>query len=489
MDRRQLLRTALAVTAGAAGAAALPSTASAATSTIDPSRDFGAWQGWGTSLCWWANTFGDNDTVADLFFSRKTVPYGGTNLPGLGLNIVRYNAGGSNWDPAGGETMKVSPNIPRFKQIQGYWRDWNSADPASASWNWYADAPQRNMMWKARDRGADTFELFSNSPMWWMLYNHNPSGPDVKATENLQNWNYRQHAVYLATIARYAHDHWGVDFTSVEPFNEPSGDWWTSQGTQEGCYAAPGVQRQVIDHLRAELNARDLWWMNVAAPDDVTFDAATWTWGQYPSATRGNVGRINVHGYQYGNGRRDLLYNAAQASGKPIWMSEYGEGDATGMSLASNLNLDFRWLHPRAWVYWQVLDWSGWGLIQCDGSTGWLGPVNTKYHVLAQYTRHIRPGMRIIDSGDGNTVAAHDQNTGKLVVVVTNYGTGQYLDVELGKFGVRPGEGALVRRWATVTGGAERYGYHEDTYIRGSRFWSWFEPNTVQTFEIDGVRK
>ena len=33
------------------------------------------------------------------------------------------------------------------------------------------------------------------------------------------------------------------------------------------------------------------------------------------------------------------------------------------MSLASNLNLDMRWLHPTAWVYWQVLDGGGWGLV------------------------------------------------------------------------------------------------------------------------------
>ena len=33
------------------------------------------------------------------------------------------------------------------------------------------------------------------------------------------------------------------------------------------------------------------------------------------------------------------------------------------MSLASNLNLDMRWLHPTAWVYWQVLDGWGWGLV------------------------------------------------------------------------------------------------------------------------------
>ena len=33
-----------------------------------------------------------------------------------------------------------------------------------------------------------------------------------------------------------------------------------------------------------------------------------------------------VHGYEYGGGRRDLLYDAVHATGKKLWNSEYGEG-------------------------------------------------------------------------------------------------------------------------------------------------------------------
>ena len=31
------------------------------TVTIDPGTTYGVWEGWGTSLCWWANVFGDDD--------------------------------------------------------------------------------------------------------------------------------------------------------------------------------------------------------------------------------------------------------------------------------------------------------------------------------------------------------------------------------------------------------------------------------------------
>jgi galactan endo-1,6-beta-galactosidase len=182
------------------------------------------------------------------------------------------------------------------------------------------------------------------------------------------------------------------------------------------------------------------------------------------------------------------LYAAVNGAGKGLWNSEYGDGDASGMSLASNLDLDFRGLHPTAWVYWQALDYGGWGLIQADGNDGWLGPVNPKYFVLAQFTRHIRPGMRIIDGGEANTVAAYDASARKLVIVTTNFGNGQWINFDLSAFRAVAGlRGGLVHRWATNTGGGDQYTEHEDTVLHGKLFWSWFAPNTVQTFEVENV--
>jgi galactan endo-1,6-beta-galactosidase len=466
-------------------ALAVPSAARADyTTRIDPTTAGPTWEGWGTSLAWWATTFGERDDLADLLFTLGTVRYGDRDLPGLGITVVRYNAGGSSHAPANGGVMQASPNIPPFKQVEGYWLDWNSTDPASASWNWWVDSAQRNMLWKARNRGANRFELFSNSPMWWMLYDHNPSGA-ADGGANLQSWNEGAHATYLATIARYAHDNWGVDFTSVEPFNEPSAGWWRADNDQEGCHIDAATQARVIAALRGALDARGLGWTAVAASDENGYDDARRTWASFGADTRAAVGRVNVHGYQYGGGRRDLL--ASAAGGKPIWNSEYGEGDASGLSLASNVNLDFRWLHPTAWVYWQAFDYGGWGLVQADGNSGWLGPVNPKYFVLAQLSRHIRPGMRILDGGEANTVAAYDAAARKLVIVTTNYGNAQWINYDLSAFHGVVGRGGLVHRWATQTGGGELYGAHDDTWLSGPRFWSWFEPNTVQTFEIENV--
>jgi galactan endo-1,6-beta-galactosidase len=133
-----------------------------------------------------------------------------------------------------------------------------------------------------------------------------------------------------------------------------------------------------------------------------------------------------------------------------------------------------------------VVDGGGWGLIQ-DLGDGTTGPVNPKYFVLAQYLRHIRPGMRIIDGGNGNTVAAYDPAARTLVIVATNYGTAQWLNFDLSRFSHPSTDGAAVARWSTITGGTERYQAHADTFIHGTRFWSWFEPNTIQTFEVSDI--
>ncbi|MDX1963418.1 MAG: glycoside hydrolase [Pirellulales bacterium] len=453
------------------------------TTRIDSQSNRGTWDGWGTSLAWWANVFGRRTDLANILFTPQTTTLNGQQLPGLNLNIVRYNLGASSNVPANGERMVASPNIPPFKQIQGYWLNWNSTDPASSSWNWNLDGNQRSMLQFAKARGVNHFELFSNSPMWWMLYNHNPSGSPTGATDNLQSWNHQQHAVYMATVAKRAKDNWGITFDSVAPFNEPSANWWVANGTQEGAHFDRSTQATVINHLRNELNARGLTNTVIAASDESYFDQATTTWNSFDSMTRSAVGRVNVHGYQYGGGRRDLLH--AAIAGKELWNSEYGESDASGMSLASNLNLDFRWLQMTAWSYWQPFDSGGWGLVQSNPGDNWIGNANPKYFVLAQYTRHIRPGMTILDSGDGNTVTAYDPVANKLVLVVTNYGTPQWITFSLDDFAsVADGP---AKYWRTITGGNEFYRPYDNLTVSNGQVRLWFPANTVQTIEIPNV--
>ena len=105
-----------------------------------PSSNLGQWEGWGSSLAWWARAIGGTANAnyyADLIYTTKITD----GYPGLGLNIVRYNVGGGGIDqPQENKGSKLQWQM----DIHGYWTDPNKDDPAS--WNWSVDQNQRSMM-------------------------------------------------------------------------------------------------------------------------------------------------------------------------------------------------------------------------------------------------------------------------------------------------------------------------------------------------------
>lgn len=458
--------------------------------TIDASSNWGTWEGWGVSLAWWAKAFGDRDDLADIFFSLNTTTLNSISLPGLGFNIARYNAGACSSNTYDSIAMVESPDITASRQIDGYWTNWASDDPTSSSWDWTVDANQRAMLQKAVANGANHLELFSNSPMWWMLYNKNPSGSDDGSSDNLQSWNYGNHTHYLSEIALYAENNWGVTFESVEPFNEPSAAWWAgTTGTQEGCHFDVSTMATIIPLMRTELNARGLTSTIIAAVDENSYDLGVSTFNGLGSTAINNLGRINVHGYQGASGDRSGLYDLASAAGLSIWNSEYGDSDATGSGLVSNLILDFRWLRPTAWVYWQAIDGGGWGLITGDNTAVTLESPTQKYYCLAQFSRHIREGMRILDGGADHVVAAYDETNSKLIIVAVNWGSAQYINFDLSAFSTAGTSGQTIPRWYTqISSGSQYVSSASDTVQSGTKFWSYFETNEIQTFEIANVK-
>lgn len=469
--------------------ACLPFTRADQTTNITTDLYDGVWDGWGVSLAWWAKAFGDRDDLADIFFTRDSVRWGPGNetLPGLGLNIVRYNAGACSWNTINDSTTMVqSSDIPPAKQIPGYWLDGVSTDPNSDSWDWSVDANQRSMMLKAQTRGANIFELFSNSPMWWQLKNRNPSGADDGGGNLLEN-HYDDHAIYLSTVAKYAQDHWGITFNSIAAFNEPAADWWVASGDQEGCHFDATSQKALIPILRQEMETRGLNQTIISSSDENSFQTAWDTWNTIGDTVQESIGRMNTHGYQGHDGPRDKLDKAARNAGQKVWDSEYGDDDASGDTTLQNLMLDMRWLRPNAWVYWQALDTPGWALINADITTGSLSNATHKYYELAHFTRHIRPGMRVLDSDSGNVVPAIDQASHTLVIVAANWDDKQTLHFDLSAFSKIPADGTKIRSWVTDRAGNKLYASDDNLTIKDKMVSVSFESGTVWSFEIDGV--
>jgi galactan endo-1,6-beta-galactosidase len=144
--------------AKASGSAAAPPHAEADhTATVNPVENWGTWERWGCSLSWWAKLFGDRDDFADMLFIAKSTTFHGRSLPGLALNVVRYQAGAWGQQTIAGVAMAASPHMQSRAKIEGYWLDGKSTDPESKSWDWSVDANQRAMLLKAKDRGANMF--------------------------------------------------------------------------------------------------------------------------------------------------------------------------------------------------------------------------------------------------------------------------------------------------------------------------------------------
>ena len=463
--------------------------------TIDPSATQGTWDGWGVSLCWWAKIFGDRDDLADwLYTTQDSVTVGDLKLPGLGMTIARYNAGATSFNEIDGRRMVRSRTILPFRQIHAFWLDPKKPDPASNGWDWTADANQREMLQKARDRGANRFELFSNSPPWWMCANDNPSGGPKGEDENLKPEYRDEFAHYLAAIARHAKDHWGITFTTVATFNEPSSNYWFANGKQEGAHFGPKSQAEILPLVRAALDRQGLRDMALSASDETSYDHALAAWRAYPPEVKALVSQVNVHGYQGGGGDRVGLHRAVVVeSGKPLWNSEHGDKDASGLDMARNFHRDMRWLKPVAWCYWQAIDGglqgkgkSGWGLLDGDLIEGRILHANTKAYVFAQYSRHIRPGMTILSTGDDHTVAAYDAEARKLVVATLNDGDApRDIALDLTRYA---GGRARVSRWLTETQGEARYKELPSERL-ASKSPAWTVPaKSVLTIEITGVR-
>ncbi|MFD3466661.1 RICIN domain-containing protein [Streptomyces sp. NPDC058682] len=485
------------------GAASPPAAADSVRSAavpvrLDPSYQQAPFEGWGTALSWFANVTGgwpeaQRNRLADALYSAE----------GLGFTIARYNIGG-------GDSAETSPYMRAGAAVPGYWsRTGPEApdgwDPDNAEhWDPYADGNQRWWLKAAKARGADTFEAFSNSPPYFMTHSGLVSGAVDPMHDNLRPDQYEPFAAYLAGALQRVQNSTGVTFASVSPVNEPGTAYWRAGGRQEGSHWARDSQARMITALRAELDRSGLR-TPVAAMDETDPDMFRANWDSYGSTVRSAVGRLNAH--TYGTNGRGGARDIAKGAHKSLWMSEVDLGGTvpqsfTDMSpaldLAERITDDLTQLEPRAWVLWQAVEDyenmtpahenSNWGLIQTDFTPADAArePLrkNKKYWAMAQYSRFVRPGSRVIRTNDDHTLAAIRPGGQGAVVVHTNP-TGSARTIALDLTGFRNVTAAPVQRHTTD---ATRNVHREaDVAVTGRSLTVTIAPRSVTTLVVPGA--
>lgn len=471
MTFEQLLRRMAVVSTPAAAlclAAAPVHAQTTAPILVDPSVQYQTFEGWGTSLAWWAKVVGGYPEPARSDYIDKAFD----PVKGLGLNVVRYNIGG------GENPQYLAPN----KQYLQFRANMPGFEPSPGQWDWSADANQRWVLQAAIRKGADQLEAFSNSPPYWMTISGSVTG-NVKSADNLKDDSFDAFADYQTEVVKHFRDDWGVTFRDVEPLNEPSGSWWSFGRWQECCHVDRASQNRLVNAVGAAVARKGLK-IPVSASDENTIGDGVRTFGYYDATALAAMNKVNVH--SYGGGDRTQLFELANSAGKDVWLSEYGDNDASGLTMSRRILQDMNGLHPTAWVYWQLVDaGNGWGFLknpqQDETTTDYV--INEKYYVMGNYSKFIRPGFRLMAIVDPNSLAAYDAKSRRLVIVTTNDtdapASGVY---DLSRF-ARLGKTVAVYRTSLT----ENLAALPAIAVDKKRFSTGLPAKSVTTFVIDGV--
>jgi len=455
------------------------------TITIDPAQKKQVIEGWGASLCWWANIMGSySDIKVQTICDWITDPDNGLNM-----NIFRFNIGGGD-APSHNHMRSDGGNMPGYKLFD------------STNYDWSQDANQRRILQqliasRIENTGVNDIQLiaFSNSPPYWMTNSGCSAGSVEGDVTNLKSDMFDDFADYLIDVVKYYHDSLGITFNYIEPFNEPDANWWKALGGQEGCHFSNNDQIKMIRELYTKLQEKDmLSYCKITANDANTIDNTYSSLQAY--ITAGDIlpmfDLISTH--SYGGTNRLLLANWAESNNKKLWQSESGPlyvGDTYEsqiMIMADRIITDLRVLKCTGWCDWQLAGTGGdlsnsWGQIISNYDDN-LEPINrnTNYYMRAQFSRYIKAGYTIIESSATNSLAALNPEQNELVLIISNSSTNtQNYQVDLSNFSGFE----KVTQFRTRADESLAVKNSEDRFtITGSSFSYDAQPKSVTTFII-----
>ena len=389
--------------------------------------------GWGVSLCWWAGMCGKwSDAKIDEIVTWMTSP------TGLNYSHFRYNIGGGD-DP---ENKHCTPHhMGNGKGLRAEMEGFK--DFSGDTYHWDRDAAQRKIMLKIREKRPDAvFEAFSNSCPYYMTYSGCVSGNTDGGKDNLKPEYYEEFAHYLVDVCKHYKDEYGIEFKTLEPFNESVTNFWYANGPQEGCHFDYASQVKFIKVLKPILDESGLSTV-ISASDETNVGLAV---NGYKACRQGGVlskiGQWNTHTYSGDNADRVHMAFLAHQDKMPLWMSEVGAG---GNGIGGNLSLtqklfdDMRYLQPETWIDWQYMEEANdqWCTIRGSFSQQTYSKVKN-FYVRQQCSRFIKRGYNIVASLNDQSLAAMNEAQDTLVLVLLNEGSLAYHRVDLKQFAALP---------------------------------------------------
>lgn len=451
--------------------------------SIDPTIKSQVIEGWGASLCWWANIMGGYSaskvkTICDWI----TDP-----VNGLNMNIFRFNIGGGD-DPTHNHMRTDGGAMPGYKAS------------LTAPYDWTQDANQRNILQqliasRIAKTGVNDIQIigFSNSPPYWMTVSGCSAGNTADNSTNLRSDMFGEFADYLTEVVKHYHDSLGITFNYIEPFNEPDVNW-KAFGNQEGCYISNTDQLAIIRNLYTKLSDKNmLSYCQITANDANNIDNCYNTLGVYNSAgdILSKFGLVSVH--TYGGNNRQLLASWAKTNNKKLWQSESGPIWVGGtnehqmMVMSDRIITDIRDMKSTVWCDWQIggdgATNNPWALIVSTYSNN-LNPITKGigFYIRSQFSRYLKPGYTIIDNNLSNVLTALSPDEKSLVIVVSNQNTYvQKYSIDLSKFS-NFGKVQEIRTFAQ--GSLSVFNYLTQFNIAGNSFDFDASSESVTTFVV-----
>lgn len=399
--------------------------------------------GWGVSLCWWAGQCGKwPDKKIDEIVTWLVSP------TGLNYSHFRYNIGGGD-DPENRHCEQH--HMGRGKGLRAEMEGFK--DSSDDEYHWERDAAQRKIMLKIKEKRPDAvFEAFSNSCPYYMTYSGCVSGNTDGGKDNLRPEYYEEFAHYLVDVCKHYKDEYGIEFKTLEPFNESVTNFWYANGPQEGCHFDYESQIKFVRVLEPILRESGLNTV-ISAADETNVGLAVEGFKRFIAADADKlVGQWNTHTYSGNNVDRARFCQLAHETGKDLWMSETGSGGnglGGNLCMAQRLIDDMRYIQCEAWIDWQYMEEANdqWCTIRGSFANQTYSKVKN-YYVRQQCSRFIRRGYDIVTSLCPQSLAAVNADRDTLVLVALNEGSAGAHVIDLSLFDGQP-DRSTIRAYRT----------------------------------------